>query len=510
MKKQSLIKGTIMLGMAGLFARFLGLFFRIPIQALIKDQGMGYYQMSYPLYMTFVAVASGVPIAMSKFIAEMSAKNDEEGARQVLRQTLFFMVTLASAVTMLMILFARPIISILKWDPKSYYSFLVISTAPIFVSIMCTFRGYFQGLQNVRPTAISQIVEQIGRVFAGVLFAYLLYPMGIEYAAAGAALGTLVGGAMGSIYLYLTYMRTKKWLPVRRVSKRKHILAELGKAALPISMGAAVGTIMSLIDSVLVPQQLLKAGFTQLQSAVMYGQLTGKVFTLMNVPLALSVALCASLVPIIAEAFYLGRRGELVKRVDMAIKLSNVISLPSFLGMFFMAYPIMHLVFMKDAAGYEILQYISISIPFIILTQTSTAILQSIGNYMKPVYNLGIGCIVKIIITYVLVSMASVNIYGAVIGSILGYVTSCSLNMNELKKNLNLKADIVGAFVKPAFASIIMIIAVVFSNASVYNYTMSIGLSCVISIIIGIIVYILFIFLLGIFEYEEIKKRFCK
>jgi stage V sporulation protein B len=259
-----------------------------------------------------------------------------------------------------------------------------------------------------------------------------------------------------------------------------------------------------------VPQQLLKAGFTQLQSAVMYGQLTGKVFTLMNVPLALSVALCASLVPIIAEAFYLGRRRELVKRVDVAIKLSNVISLPSFLGMFFMAYPIMHLVFMKDAAGYEILQYISISIPFIILTQTSTAILQSIGNYMRPVYNLGIGCIVKIIVTYVLVSLPFVNIYGAVIGSILGYITSCILNMYELKRNLNMKINFVSAFVKPAIAAIIMIIAVVFSNASVYNYTMSIGLSCILSIIIGIIVYLLFIFLLGIFEYEEIKKRFCK
>lgn len=507
MKKQSLIKGTIILGMAGIFARFLGLFFRIPIQALIGDQGMGYYQMSYPLYMTFVAVASGVPIAMSKFIAEMNAKNDEEGALQVLRQTLLFMITLASAVTVLMLMFARPIISILRWDPKSYYSFMVIATAPIFVSIMCTFRGYFQGLQNVRPTAISQIVEQIGRVSAGVLFAYLLYPKGIEYAAAGAALGTLVGGAMGSIYLYLTYIKFKKRL-MRRVSKRRHILADLGKAALPISMGAAVGTIMSLIDSVLVPQQLLKAGFSQLQSAVLYGQLTGKVFTLMNVPLALSVALCASLVPIIAEAFYLGKRRELVKRVDMAVKLSNLISLPSSLGMFFMAYPIMHLVFMKDAAGYEILKYISISIPFIILTQTSTAILQSIGNYMKPVYNLGIGCIVKVIVTYVLVSMSSVNIYGAVIGSVLGYVTSCILNMNELKKNLNIKVNIVGAFVKPAIASIIMIIAVVFSNASVYNYTMSVGLSCIISIIIGIIVYLLFIFLLGIFEYEEIKKKF--
>ena len=507
MKKHSLIKGTIILGLAGIFARFLGLFFRIPIQALIKDEGMGYYQMSYPLYMTFVALASGVPIAMSKLIAEMNARHDRDGVGQVLWQTLIFMLTLGSVVSMLMIMFARPIISILKWDPKSYYSFTVIAIAPIFVSVMCTFRGFFQGLQNVRPTAISQIVEQVGRVVAGVLFAYLLFPKGVEYAAGGAALGTLVGAVMGSIYLIITYFRMKKELPVRKISKKKYILSDLGKAALPISLGAAVGTIMSLIDSVLVPQQLLKAGFTQTQSAVMYGQLTGKAATLMNVPLALSVALCASLVPIIAEAFYLGKRRELIKRVDMAVKLSNVISIPSSLGMFFMAYPIMHLVFMKDAAGYEILKYISISIPFLILTQTSTAILQSIGNYMKPVYNLAIGCIIKIIITYVLVTFSSVNIYGAVIGTILGYVTSCLLNIWELKSALSIKIKIMDAFVKPAIASGIMIVTVVFSNANVYNYTMSRGMACVVSILIGIIVYVILIFLLRIFEYKEIKNK---
>ena len=510
MKKHSLIKGTIILGFAGLFARFLGLFFRIPIQALIKDEGMGYYQMSYPLYMFFVAVASGVPIAMSKLIAEMNAKNDREGVHQVLRQTLLFMLILGAAFTTFMVLFAKPIITILKWNPKSYYSFLAIAVAPIFVSIMCTFRGFFQGLQNVRPTAISQVIEQVGRVVAGVLFAYLLFPRGIEYAAGGAALGTLVGAIMGSIYLVSTYFKVKKEQTVRRTLKHKYILGELGKAALPISMGAAVGTIMSLIDSILVPQQLLKAGFSQLQSAVMYGQLTGKAFTLMNVPLALSVALCASLVPIIAEAFSLGKRRELIKKVDMAVKLSNVISLPSALGLFFMAYPIMNLVFMKDAAGYEILKYISICIPFVILTQTSTAILQSIGNYMKPVYNLAIGCVVKVVITYVLVSLSSVNIYGAVIGTILGYVTSCLLNMHELKKSLNIKFNFIDAFIKPAMAAMIMIVAVVFSNAIVYNYTMSKGLSCLISIIIGIVIYLIFVLLLRIFEYQEIKKKFLR
>ena len=216
MKKHSLIKGTLILGLVGLFDKFLGLFFRIPIQALIKDEGMGYYQMSYPLYMLFVAIASGVMVAMSKLIAEMNAKNDREGVHQVLRQTLFVMLILGIAFTTFMLMFARPIITLLKWNPKAYYSFVAIFIAPIFVSIMCTFRGFFQGLQNVRPTAISQLIEQVGRVVAGVLFAYLLFPKGIEYAAGGAALGTLVGAMMGSIYLVSVYFIVRKEQPVRK------------------------------------------------------------------------------------------------------------------------------------------------------------------------------------------------------------------------------------------------------------------------------------------------------
>ncbi len=142
------------------------------------------------------------------------------------------MIILGAAFTIIMLMFARPIITILKWDPKSYYSFLAIAIAPIFVSIMCTFRGFFQGLQNVRPTAISQIVEQVGRVVAGVLFAYLLFPKGIEYAAGGAALGTLVGAIMGSIYLVSTYFKVKKEFPVRKKTKHKHILSDLAKSCI--------------------------------------------------------------------------------------------------------------------------------------------------------------------------------------------------------------------------------------------------------------------------------------
>lgn len=510
MKRQSLIKGTMILGAATIFARFLGLFFRIPLQALIGDQGMGYYQMSYPLYMTFVALASGVPIAMSKLIAEFNAKNDVHAVKQILKETLMIMIPIGAVASMIMLFFSKGIITALKWDSKSYYSFMVISIAPIFVCIMCTLRGFFQGMQNMTYTGISQIVEQIGRVVCGVLFAYLLVPKGIEYAAGGAAFGTVVGGVLGSLYLMINYIRVRKEFPKLPRKRGNSMIPLIAQAALPVSIGAAVGTIMSLIDSVVVPQRLLVAGYSAQDSAVLYGQLTGKAVTLQNIPLAVSMALCAALVPIVSEAYATFRTVELKRRVEMVYKLSFVIGIPSFLGLYFLAKPIMALVFMKDVAGFEILKFLSISIPFIIITQTTTSLLQSCGRYMLPVYNLGVGCIVKVILSYVFVAQSNVNIYGAVIGTIFGYITTALLNYIQVSKILKIKFSLVEVLLKPLMASLIMIILVVFSYNNVYNYTMSNGISCLVSIIVGVAVFSVLIIILGVFSMEDIRGKFMR
>ncbi|EQB87294.1 hypothetical protein M918_10000 [Clostridium sp. BL8] len=471
---------------------------------------MGYYQMSYPLYMTFVALASGVPIAMSKLIAEFNAKNDVHAVKQILKETLMIMIPIGAVASMIMLFFSKGIITALKWDSKSYYSFMVISIAPIFVCIMCTLRGFFQGMQNMTYTGISQIVEQIGRVVCGVLFAYLLVPKGIEYAAGGAAFGTVVGGMLGSLYLMINYIRVRKEFPKLPRKRGNSMIPLIAQAALPVSIGAAVGTIMSLIDSVVVPQRLLVAGYSAQDSAVLYGQLTGKAVTLQNIPLAVSMALCAALVPIVSEAYATFRTVELKRRVEMVYKLSFVIGIPSFLGLYFLAKPIMALVFMKDVAGFEILKFLSISIPFIIITQTTTSLLQSCGRYMLPVYNLGVGCIVKVILSYVFVAQSNVNIYGAVIGTIFGYITTALLNYIQVSKILKIKFSLLEVLLKPLMASLIMIILVVFSYNNVYNYTMSNGISCLVSIIVGVAVFSVLIIILGVFSMEDIRGKFMR
>lgn len=510
MKKQSLIKGSLILGIAGIATRFLGLFFRWPLIMLIGDEGIGYYQMSYPLYMFYVAMASGIPVAMSKMISESNATGDIKESFQVVKESTLLMMIIGTGTSFILFFFAKPIISFLQWDSKAYYSLIGISFAPFIISIMTVYRGFFQGLQNMTPSAISQILEQIGRVVFGVGLAIILLPKGIEFSAGGAAFGAAAGGILGSLYLTYKYFKVKRSYGVKRVKTNPEILSRILKIAIPISLGATVSTIMSLIDSILVPRKLLEAGFSNQQSTILYAQLTGKASVIVNIPLTLSMALCTSLIPIIAENYVLKKRREVESKIDVSLKLSAVIGIPCAFGLYFMAEPIMKFIFPGRFDGVAILKYLSLSIPFIIITQTTTSILQSIGSYIIPVINLFIGCVVKVILTILLIPIPSINIYGAVIASMGAYIVSTILNVISMKIKLKTNFNFYHNFIKPAYASAFMMVGVLFIYNMMYRNTNSNSLSCLVSIFIGVIIYGISILILKVFKIDEVKNRLIK
>ena len=510
MKKQSLIKASLVLGIAGIVARFLGLFFRWPLIMLIGDEGVGYYQMSYPLYMFFVAMASGVPVAISKMISEKKAKGDIEGIFVILKESTILMMLLGTGTTLILFVFAKPIIKFVQWDMKSYYALLGISFAPFVISIMTIYRGFFQGLQNMTPSGVSQILEQIGRVIIGVGLAILLLPKGIEYAAGGAAFGAAAGGVIGASYLHEKYKKVRKEMWNKKVKSNPEVLSAILKIALPISVGTTVGTIMSLIDSILVPQKLLQAGLSSESATILYAQLTGKANVITNIPLTLSMALGTSLIPIIAENYIMRKRGELESKVQLSMKMSMIIAMPCTLGLYFLAVPIMKLIFPGRYDGILILKYLSISVPFIVITQTTTSIMQGIGHYIRPIINLFLGCIVKIILTFILVPIPEINIYGAVIASISAYLVAAILNLISLRSRLKLRLDVYKSFIKPSIAATIMIIGVLSSYIFLFNKTGSNTSSCLIAIFLGIIIYVILILILRIFSIDEIRNKIIK
>lgn len=265
---------------------------------------------------------------------------------------------------------------------------------------------------------------------------------------------------------------------------------------------------MNLIDSILVPQKLLEAGFTSTQATVLYAQLTGKASVIINIPLTISMAICTSLIPIIAENYILKRQADVRSKVDISMKMASVIAIPCTFGLFFLAEQVMKLIFPKMFDGIEILRYLSLSIPFIIITQTTTAILQGTGNYIKPVLNLLAGCIIKIVLTCILVSTERFNIYGAVIASCSAYIIVSILNIITMKFTLKVKLNFYEILIKPTYAAAIMMLLVLISYNIIYKNTISNGIACLISIFLGMIIYIILIIVLKVFDVSEIKNRF--
>ena len=187
-----------------------------------------------------------------------------------------------------------------------------------------------------------------------------------------------------------------------------------------------------------------------------------------------------------------------------------MIAFPSTLGLFFLAEPIMKLIFFKNYQGIEILRYLSLSIPFIIITQTSTSVLQASNHYIRPVINLFIGCLVKVLLTWYLVPIPKINIYGAVIASIGAYITVAMLNMISLKGKLNVTIDYYNCFFKPLAAALAMSAGVVMTYVKVMKSIESDSISCLLAIFVGIIIYMIAIMLLKVFRLEDIKGRLVK
>jgi stage V sporulation protein B len=208
---QSFLKGALILSAAGLGVRLMGAGLKIFLAAVMGDEGIGLYQMAYPVYTTLLAISTaGIPIAVSKLVAESLAQKDFRGAYRVFKVALAILTILGSVFTLLLLLGANFFASSIAQDPRAYYPLIGISPAIFLVTIMSVFRGFFQGQQEMMPTASSQIVEQAARIVVVIVLVYLLLPRGLEFAAAGAAFGAVAGALFSLLFLLFLFFRSRK------------------------------------------------------------------------------------------------------------------------------------------------------------------------------------------------------------------------------------------------------------------------------------------------------------
>ena len=353
MSKKSFVKGAVVLGAAGLLVKVIGAFYRIPLTRIIGESGMGLYQLAYPIYSYLLVISTaGLPTAISRMVAEQVTLGNEEGARRVFRVSFQILFVIGLALS-LFLWFGSSWIATLLGDGLAALSVQYIAPALFFVSLMSAFRGYFQGMQTMGPTAVSQVVEQIGKLIIGLYlasawmtsFSIVSPESGIANGAAGAMMGVTLSEVAAVILLVGVYMRhrskEKKKLQKEECGIEQtfapmsfgSIAKQLARIAVPVTIGASIMPLVGMIDAVLINNKLTSIGFSIGEARSLYGLLTGVVNTLVNMPAVLTIALAMSLVPAIAESRTLKDTVGVRAKAGTGLKLAMLVGLPCGAGL---------------------------------------------------------------------------------------------------------------------------------------------------------------------------------
>ncbi len=462
-KSSSYLKGAFILSLAGIIAKIMGFGYRIILSRILGDEGIGLYQMAYPIYTTLLVVSrSGIPIALAKLISDRVAKDQRKAAFKIFTVGRKLSIVVGLFFSILMAVLAKPLVNLLNWDPRAFYAVLALSPAIFFVSIMATYRGFFQGLQNMVPTAFSQVLEQLVRMITMIGLVYYLIQYSLGYAAAGATFGAVTGSIAGLIILLIMYNNNKTEIFTFMKSgsvetiKTFKIIKDIAYLGIPITLGALVLPLMNLVDAVIVPNRLQVAGFSIEMASQLYGRLAGMAMVLVNFPTIISVALAASLVPAISEAFAQNKNKLIKKRTETALRLTILIGLPSAAGLFILAEPLTSVIFGNALAAVP-LRIVSWGVLFITIQQSTSGIIQGIGKTKIPARNLFIGAIVNAFLNYTLTALPIFGIKGASIGTVTGFAVAAILNLISLKLYTNYRIKINQFIIKPIITVSLMI-----------------------------------------------------
>ncbi len=541
-KQQSFVMGAFLLSISTFIVKIIGAVFRIPITNMIGIEGLGYFGTAYNLYFIIYSLTtSGIAIAVSKLVAENKALGKEENIRLIVRYAfmLFFVIGLIGSVSMYI---AAPYFADYINNPQALLCIFAITPSVFFGCIIAVFRGYYQGMSDMVPTAVSQIFEAIVKLICGWALCFLTveyaYKMqrdntpffGIEllsrehasevvlpYAAAAAMFGITISVAISALYLFFRY---RGEAALRRVKSNKssyNPTAKIIKIAIPISLGAVVANITGTIDLATIMDSLklltttnseyllsiygdniLGSGDISQLPNMLYGAYQ-VAFNFLNLIPSMTIAFGIAIIPVISKAAAEHSRGRIEQGTQSVSRLVMTIAAPAAACVAVLAKPIMFLLYPSKidevALSGELLSILSISIIFICLSMPLASILQGLGRTDIPIKIMIASAFLKLIVNERLIKIATLNIYGAAIGTLISFSFVFVALLVSVKVSSDISVSINSVFLKPVISALFAGLACYFS----YNFLMvdygniiSIVISAVISVAIYIILFTFF------------------
>ena len=466
-KGESFLKGTFVLTIAGFVVKVIGSLNWIFVSRILGGEGIGLYQMAFPIYFFAMTVSqAGVPVAISIITAERVALNDIYGAKRVFRISMMLMLLTGLLFSILTYLAADWLID---WhlirDARAYKAVVVLAPTVFFVTLLASSRGYLQGWQRMTPTAVSQIVEQIFRVVTMIVLASLLMPWGLDYAAAGASLGAFAGAVTGLVVLVYFHIKLErdivrdygtelKPLPGAAYESQRSIIKRIFKLALPVSAASIMLPVVSNLDLMIVPQRLEAAGYSISEATELFGYLNGMAVPLVNLATILTASMAMSIVPAISESRVLGDRARVYDQTAASVRISNFVCFPAFVIVFMLATPISALIYNAPGAGPAVM-ISAVSIILLGLHQVSTGILQGLGHPTIPMVNMLLAAAAKVFLNWHLTAIPWLGIMGAAWATAADMGVAALINLYFIYRFIGYRIELL-QLVKTIGAALIM------------------------------------------------------
>ena len=532
-KKTTFVKGAAILAFAGLFCKLIGVLFRIYGIGIIGEPGISFYEKVYPTYSWLLIISSsGIPTAISRMVAERAAVGNYDGAKRVFRRSLLLLLLIGSVTSALMFFGAKWIGAWLHAGEGVEYSLMALAPSLLFVSLICAYRGYLQGMQRMTGTSVSQIAEQVFKFIIGLWLASVFFrryadsEMRYAAGAAGLLLGVTASEILALIVLIIFYLRTRKQYRalIKDPNPNENVFRPMLAIAIPITLGASILPIANLLDSFMITRLLEGLGepYTAIVEApdytfadLNYTALCAYVRSIINLPATLTIGVAMSLVPAISAARVREDRDGVQHLSLLSLKIAMAVGIPCAVGLSVMAGPIIKLLYSRiTPEAFEIsvrlMRVAAFTVVFISLVQTATGSLQGVGKHRLPMYFLLVGGLTKIAVNLIFIPIKEVNILGAVFSNLACFGVAGILDTVALLRVTRAKLNVLDTFVKPALASALMGGAAwgvhrLLSGLALFNANSWMrSAATILAIIAAVIVYAVFTVLFGMFTRDEL------
>lgn len=472
-----LVQGSI-LAAATVITKVIGVVYRIPLTNILGDEGNGFYGYAYQVYAIALMLSSlSLPTAVSKLVSERMAAKQRKNAFRVFLCSLVFSITVGLIISLAIFFGAGAISGQFMKSPLSVYALKVLAPGLFIVAVMAVLRGYFQGLNTMIPTAISQIIEQLVNAVVSIVGASVLFGMGrrageksgeellgAAYGAAGGTLGTVVGAVAGLIFLifvFSLYSRVIKRQMARDYSVKqesyRHILKVLVFTAVPVIFSTAIYNINQILDLTIFNHVMDAQGFAEKEYMALQGIYTGKYDTLINVPMSIPYALSASIVPSLTVAVTAGAARKVSQKIDQTLRLTMLIAIPSCVGFIALASPLMVLLYNDSSkTPARLLMLGAVVIVLYGWATITNSVLHGLNHMSDPAKHAGISLVVHLVALVIMLAVFKLNVYALVGSNIVFAVCMCILNQTKIHKICGFKVDWMNTIGKPLAAAAVM------------------------------------------------------